>query len=175
MPRFHLPLVEPDVRICRIRLSDQKSRFRPRKEARKQWQAYQSQSLVQILVGEPCSSPRSQLVLPPQPLAEPIPRVPIHGTIGLANRTQLEIVRPSAQTLVDGPNEVLDGQVRTLPARHLTDGATNSLHRFLRRSHSKIGALPPKRVAPRSANELINVPPGRLGSVPTGRWQTSLI
>ena len=23
LPRFHLPLIEPDVRICRIRLSDQ--------------------------------------------------------------------------------------------------------------------------------------------------------
>ena len=26
--RFHLPLIEPDVRISRIRLSDQGSRFR---------------------------------------------------------------------------------------------------------------------------------------------------
>ena len=57
--RFHLPLVEPDVRICRIRLSDQKSRLRPRKGTRKPRQAYQAQSLVQILIGEPCSSPVS--------------------------------------------------------------------------------------------------------------------
>ena len=28
--RFHLPLIEPDVRICRIRLSDKGSHFRPR-------------------------------------------------------------------------------------------------------------------------------------------------
>jgi hypothetical protein len=28
--RFHLPLIEPDGRISRIRLSDQDSRIRPR-------------------------------------------------------------------------------------------------------------------------------------------------
>jgi hypothetical protein len=40
LPRFHLPLIEPDVRISRIRLSDQiLSCFRPRKETRKQRQA----------------------------------------------------------------------------------------------------------------------------------------
>ena len=34
MLRFHLPLIEPDLQISRIRLSDKKSRFRPRKVAR---------------------------------------------------------------------------------------------------------------------------------------------
>jgi hypothetical protein len=31
VPRFHLPLIEPDKRICRIRLSEKASRVRPRK------------------------------------------------------------------------------------------------------------------------------------------------
>jgi hypothetical protein len=30
MPRFPLPLIKPDVRIARIRLSDKASRDRPR-------------------------------------------------------------------------------------------------------------------------------------------------
>jgi hypothetical protein len=30
VPRFHLPLIEPDVRICRIRLSDRDSCVRTR-------------------------------------------------------------------------------------------------------------------------------------------------
>jgi len=34
MPRFHIPLIEPDVRFSRIRLSEKASRFRPRKAAR---------------------------------------------------------------------------------------------------------------------------------------------
>jgi len=33
MPRFHIPLIEPDVRYSRIRLSEKASRFRPRKAA----------------------------------------------------------------------------------------------------------------------------------------------
>ncbi len=31
MLRFHIPLIEPDVRISRIRLTEEASRFRPRK------------------------------------------------------------------------------------------------------------------------------------------------
>jgi hypothetical protein len=34
MLRFHIPLVEPDVRISRIRLPLKTSRFRPREVAR---------------------------------------------------------------------------------------------------------------------------------------------
>jgi hypothetical protein len=34
MPRFHIPLIEPDVRYSRIRLSEKASRFRPRKATR---------------------------------------------------------------------------------------------------------------------------------------------
>ena len=34
IPRFHLPLIEPDVQISRIRLSDKVSRLRPREVAR---------------------------------------------------------------------------------------------------------------------------------------------
>jgi hypothetical protein len=34
MLRFHIPLIEPDVRYSRIRLSEKASRFRPRKAAR---------------------------------------------------------------------------------------------------------------------------------------------
>jgi hypothetical protein len=34
MPRFHLPLIEPDVQISRIRLSDEVSCWRPQVAAR---------------------------------------------------------------------------------------------------------------------------------------------
>jgi hypothetical protein len=32
--RFHIPLIEPDVRVSRIRLSDKDSRLRPREVGR---------------------------------------------------------------------------------------------------------------------------------------------
>ena len=51
--RFHVPLVEPDVRISRIRLSDKESCVRPRKVARLHLQPDQAQRSVEDLVREP--------------------------------------------------------------------------------------------------------------------------
>jgi hypothetical protein len=42
MLRFHSPLVEPDVRTCRIRLSDKDSCFRPQEAV---WSAFQLDEL----------------------------------------------------------------------------------------------------------------------------------
>jgi hypothetical protein len=52
MLRFHVPLIEPDMLISRIRLSDKDSCFRPREFARAQGQPNESQRFVQDLVGE---------------------------------------------------------------------------------------------------------------------------
>jgi len=51
-PRFHTPLIEPDWRVWRIRLSDKRSCLRPRQVARQPGQPNQSQGLVEVLVGE---------------------------------------------------------------------------------------------------------------------------
>jgi hypothetical protein len=50
--RFHLPLIKPDVRISRIRLSDKDSCVRPRKIARPHFELDQAQLLVQVIVRE---------------------------------------------------------------------------------------------------------------------------
>ena len=63
MPRFHSPLIEPDGRFSRIRLSDKNSRFRPREGVRPGTQADQTQFVVQVPVGESCQSPVLHLVL----------------------------------------------------------------------------------------------------------------
>ena len=52
VPRFHIPLIEPDVRISRIRLSDKNSCVRPRKVARLHFQPDQAQRLVEGLIWE---------------------------------------------------------------------------------------------------------------------------
>lgn len=49
-PRFHIPLIEPDRRISRIRLSDKMSHVRPRKAAGSCRQMNQPQPLMEILV-----------------------------------------------------------------------------------------------------------------------------
>jgi len=46
--RFQIPLIEPDGRISRIRLSEKASRVRPREVACPVHQADQAQHLVQV-------------------------------------------------------------------------------------------------------------------------------
>ena len=45
-PRFHVPLIEPDVRISRIRLSDKASCVRPREMPRALDQLDESQDFM---------------------------------------------------------------------------------------------------------------------------------
>jgi hypothetical protein len=49
--RFHSPLIEPDRRISRIRLSDKNSRLRTREAALPALEPHQTHSLVKSLVG----------------------------------------------------------------------------------------------------------------------------
>jgi hypothetical protein len=51
-PCFHIPLIEPDWRVWRIRLPDKLSCLRPRQVTRQPRQPNQSQGLVEVLVGE---------------------------------------------------------------------------------------------------------------------------
>ena len=55
--RFHIPLIEPDRRIYRIRLSDKTSRLHPRRAAPKLGQAYEPEVLVEVrewISSRPC-------------------------------------------------------------------------------------------------------------------------
>ena len=49
-PRFHTPLIEPDMRLSRIRLSDKLSCLRTRQVTHQPRQPNQFQGLVEILV-----------------------------------------------------------------------------------------------------------------------------
>ena len=48
MARFHTPLIEPDMQICRIRLSDKTSRLHPRRAASKLCQPYEPEVPVKV-------------------------------------------------------------------------------------------------------------------------------
>jgi hypothetical protein len=50
--RFHTPLIEPDVRISRIRLSDKRSCLRPRQVARRPRKLNQSPRIVENRSGK---------------------------------------------------------------------------------------------------------------------------
>ena len=89
--RFHTPLIKPDRRVSRIRLSDEDSRVRPREAARPLLEPEQSQLLVQERVGEACRPLVRHLVFAAQPLTQPTDRVVIHDLVGGAHRAQAEV------------------------------------------------------------------------------------
>ena len=68
VPRFHFPLIEPDVQISRIRLSDKSSRVRSRQAVRLRFQLNQTQRVVQVLGGKTAIGPGPNLMLETQPL-----------------------------------------------------------------------------------------------------------
>src|SRR6266545_5933424 len=98
--RFHIPLIEPDMQISRIRLSDKTSRLHPRHVVPKPAQAYEPEVPVEMRewIGPALASP--DLVLDAQPPAQPRHCVGVECPIRLADGAYLEVVRPSAQCAV---------------------------------------------------------------------------
>ena len=72
MASFVHPLIEPDMRFSRIRLSDKTSCFRPRQVARAGGQSDQPQVLVQNLGGEARRPRARHLMFLAQPPAQPL-------------------------------------------------------------------------------------------------------
>ena len=60
--RFQIPLIKPDVRISRIRLSDKLGSLRPRHGFAVVLQPEQAQLLVEILISEAVAARSSDLV-----------------------------------------------------------------------------------------------------------------
>ena len=94
--RFHIPLIEPDMRISRIRLSDKTSRHRPRRAAAKPGQAYEPEVPIKVRewISPALASP--DLVLEAQPPAQPHSGVIVDRPIRFVNGANAEVVGPSA-------------------------------------------------------------------------------
>ncbi len=148
VPRFHSPLIEPDGRISRIRLSDKDSRFRPRETPRPRTQVDQSQHTVQVLAGEPCLPPAFHLVLPTQPLTEPEATVPVDGTVHRRHRAEAKVVRPAQQQPVQSDHPVLDTRPLPTTVGQLADRVPEGRHLLRRRPSPDVGPPRPRRVAP---------------------------
>jgi hypothetical protein len=67
--RFHTPLIEPDVQISRIRLSDKTSRLRPRRVASERGQVYEPELPVEVREWIGPAPASSDLMLEAQPPA----------------------------------------------------------------------------------------------------------
>jgi hypothetical protein len=68
---FHTPLIEPDMQISRIRLSDKTSRLRPRLAAPTRGQAYETVMPVEVREWIRPAPASPDLVLVAQPPAQP--------------------------------------------------------------------------------------------------------
>src|SRR5664279_1675353 len=92
--RLHIPLIEPDMQISRIRLSDKTSRLHPRLVASACGQTYEPEVPVKVRewICPALASP--DLVLVAQPPAQPRSGVVVERPVRLVNRAYLEVVRP---------------------------------------------------------------------------------
>src|SRR5499427_4628068 len=98
--RFHIPLIEPDRRVYRIRLSDKTSRRHPRRAATKLGQAYEPEVLVKVRewISSALASP--DLMLEAQPPAQPQSCVVVERPIRRAGGANAKVVGPSAKRAV---------------------------------------------------------------------------
>src|SRR5665811_1305693 len=104
--RFHFPLIEPDIQISRIRLSDKTSRLRPRHVEPKPAQAYEPEVPVEVRewIGPAPALP--DLVLDAQPPTQPHCCVGVERPIRFVDGTYFEVVRPSAQRAVQRTHQL---------------------------------------------------------------------
>src|SRR5271156_4889869 len=110
--RFHIPLIEPDRRSYRIRLSDKTSRLHPRRAATKLGQADEPEVLVKVRewIGSDLASP--DFVLEAQPPAQPHSRVVVEHPIRFAGGSNAKVIGPSAKRpvqLIHQPGGLLPG------------------------------------------------------------------
>src|SRR3954451_5594037 len=87
-------------------------------------------------------------MLGPQPLAEPVAGMPVHGLIRLVNLAQTEVVRPALQFPVESSNLLPFVEPGPLTAGQFADLATDSLDHFRRRTRPDVGLARLRRVAP---------------------------
>src|ERR1035437_5336517 len=92
-------------------------------------------------VGKSCGSATLHLVLPSKPLAEPMPRVAVNGSVGRADRSQTEVVRPSQKLPVQFRYSVLDRRPQPSSAGQLVDLGLEAVD-LLRRRPGRPGWLP---------------------------------
>ena len=131
---FLFPLIEPNRRVSRIRLTEKVSRGRPRKAGRLRTKLDESKLLMQggfpILFGRR----PSYLVLGTQPLPQPSTSMSFYSSVGFADWSKTEIVSPPNHHTIECLYHCFLGQEGLVPSGFLADRLADALHPFLRRS-----------------------------------------
>ena len=129
--RFHTPLIEPDRRILRIRLSGKVSRCRPWKAGGLGGKSDQSKLTVQGLVRITLRSGSLPLVFGTQPLTQPLAGMSFHSPIGFADWSKAEVVRPSKHHAVELPYHLLMVQQSAILSGHVAHRRADALNALL--------------------------------------------
>src|SRR5688572_2533552 len=146
--RLHTPLIEPDMRSYRIRLSDKTSRLHPRHVVPKPGQAYEPEVPVQVRewISPALASP--DLVLEAQPPAQPHSGVVVERPIRLVDGAYLEVVRPSAQRTVQLFHQLCGVLPRHRAAGHRMDFLDHAFDALLRWPVSQARLAGSRRIHP---------------------------
>ena len=95
--RFQSPLVKPDVRLARIRLSPASSSLRPRQVATVEWQGEEAEHPVQVLVRVSAVPGASPAAPAHQPSSDTPLRVELDRAIDLHDRPLIEVSAPATK------------------------------------------------------------------------------
>jgi Integrase core domain len=114
--RFRSPLIEPDVRVSRIRLSDWISREGSRGCANVQCPQLLNPECSEDPFARklPDAAPMSHLVTTPEKVAHASSDVPIHGSISHEPGPVAEVVRPSPQNRSQDTNGICERFPKTV-------------------------------------------------------------
>ena len=145
--RFHIPLIELDGPISGIQLSEKESRFRPRKVAGPLGKPDQTKLVVQGSVRKLLDRRPRHLVFGAQPLAQPLTSVLLNRPVGVADRSQAEVVGPPIDHLVELPRYLLRLPLGLTAPGLRPDGLTDAHHSLLRWDRAQIGPSRLRRVA----------------------------
>src|SRR5665213_1671052 len=140
MSRFHTPLIEPDGRYSRIRLSEETSRFRPQKAARPLRKPNKTKRIVQGFVRKSPGRRPCHFVFGTQPLTQPLAGMSFHCPIGFADRSKTEVIGPTVHHLVEFPHHRLMIRLGSISSRFATDRLTDADHSLLGRNRAQIPA-----------------------------------
>jgi hypothetical protein len=138
---FLCPLIELDRRVSRIQLSEKGSRCCPRKAGGSLSKPNQPKRIVQELVGVPLATGSLPFMFGAQPMAKPSASVFFHCAVGLADRTQTEVVGPSDDLSVELFHQLLGRLLSLASSSRCADRLTDALHPFLGRGRAYIGSL----------------------------------
>src|SRR5581483_3175921 len=98
-------------------------------------------------VRKPLGRRPAHLVFGTQPPTQPFASVVFHGSIGFADWSQTEVVRPAEQHSVELHDDGRGVQQGGIASGLVADGSTDALHSLFGRNGSQVGSPRLRRVA----------------------------